>query len=158
MIRPSRVFTVVPTIPPALARLEELAYNLHWTWDPSAADLFRRLDPVRWEETNHNPVLTLRTTDQARLDEAARDAGYRRELAGAAAELQAYLESDGAEASERPRVAYFCAEFGLAECLPIYSGGLGVLAGDHLKSASDLGLSLTGVGLFYRNGYFQQRL
>ncbi|MBA2451047.1 MAG: alpha-glucan family phosphorylase, partial [Chloroflexi bacterium] len=157
MIRPSRMFTVVPTIPPALAQLEELAYNLHWTWDPSAADLFRRLDPVRWEGTNHNPVLTLRTTDQARLDEAARDAAYRRELAGAAAELQAYLESDGADANERPRVAYFCAEFGLAECLPIYSGGLGVLAGDHLKSASDLGLSLTGVGLFYRRGYFQQR-
>ncbi|MCC6174741.1 MAG: alpha-glucan family phosphorylase [Chloroflexi bacterium] len=158
MIRPSRVFTVVPQIPAPLAGLVDLAYNLRWTWDHQTAGLFRRLDPARWESTNHNPVLLLRTTDQARLDEAAQDPGYRRELAGAAAELAAYLDVDQAELNSRPRVGYFSAEFGLAECLPIYSGGLGVLAGDHLKSASDLNLNLTGVGLYYRNGYFQQRL
>ncbi len=158
MIRPSRVFTVVPTIPSALAPLVDLAYNLRWTWDAPTAELFRRLDPARWAATNHNPILLLRTVDQARLDEVSRDQGYRRELAGAAAELAAYLDGDGADAAERPRVAYFCAEFGLSECLPIYSGGLGVLAGDHLKSASDLGLNLTGVCLFYRRGYFLQRL
>ena len=158
MIKPSRVFTVVPSIPAPLAQLHELAYNLRWTWDHQTAGLFRRLDPARWEATNHNPVLTLRTTEQARLDEAARDLAYRRELAGAAAELAAYLDADPGDGAIRPRVAYFCAEFGLAECLPIYSGGLGVLAGDHLKAASDLGLSLVGVGLFYRGGYFQQRL
>jgi starch phosphorylase len=158
MIRPSRIFTVVPTIPPALSALEDLAYNLRWTWDHQTAGLFRRLDPARWEATNHNPVLLLRTTDQVRLNEAARDPGYRRELAGAEAELKAYLDADGADQSAKPKVAYFSAEFGLAECLPIYSGGLGVLSGDHLKSASDLNLNLTGVSLFYKHGYFLQRL
>jgi glycogen phosphorylase len=158
MIRPSRVFTVVPTIPPALATLEDLAYNLRWTWDHQTAGLFRRLDPARWEATNHNPVLLLRSTDQVRLNEAARDPAYRRELAGAAAELAAYLDADGADAATKPRIAYFSAEFGLAECLPIYSGGLGVLSGDHLKSASDLNLNLTAVSLFYKHGYFLQRL
>ncbi len=158
MIKPSRVFTVVPTIPPALRALGELAYNLRWTWDHQTADLFRRLDPARWAATNHNPALLLRTTDQAVLDEAARDPSYRRELAGAAAELAAYLDADGVTREDAPKVAYFSAEFGLASCLPIYAGGLGVLAGDHLKSASDLGLSLTAIGLYYRHGYFQQRL
>jgi starch phosphorylase len=158
MIRPTRIFTVVPNIPPALDALNDLAYNLRWTWDHQTAGLFRRLDPARWEATNHNPVLLLRSTDQVRLNEAARDPGYRRELAGAEAELKAYLDADGIEAGLRPRVAYFSAEFGLAECLPIYSGGLGVLSGDHLKSASDLNVGLTGVGLYYRSGYFQQRL
>ncbi|MCC7371642.1 MAG: alpha-glucan family phosphorylase [Chloroflexi bacterium] len=158
MIRPSRVFTVVPTIPPALAVLKDLAYNLRWTWDHQTADLFRRLDPARWEATNHNPVLLLRTTDQVRLNEAARDPAYRRELAGAAAELAAYMDGDGADVAAKPRVAYFSAEFGLSECLPIYSGGLGVLSGDHLKSASDLNLNLTAISLYYRHGYFVQRL
>src|SRR3954454_17552665 len=158
MIRPSRVFTVVPTIPPALSALEDLAYNLRWTWDHQTAGLFRRLDPARWEATNHNPVLLLRSTDQVRLNAAAREPGYRRERAGAAAELAAYLDADGADAAAKPKVAYFSAEFGLAECLPIYSGGLGVLSGDHLKSASDLNLSLTAVSLFYKFGYFLQRL
>ena len=158
MIRPTRVFTVVPTIPPALSTLVDLAYNLRWTWDHQTAGLFRRLDPARWEATNHNPVLLLRSTDQVRLDEAARDPGYRRELAGAAAELTAYLEAEGTDTTTKPRVAYFSAEFGLAECLPIYSGGLGVLSGDHLKSASDLNLNLTGISLFYKHGYFLQRL
>ena len=158
MIKPSHVFTVVPNIPRSLAVLNDLAYNLRWTWDYQTAGLFRRLDPARWEATNHNPVLLLRTTDQARLDEAARDPAYRRELAGAAAELTAYMDAEPPEGGVRPRIGYFSAEFGLAECLPIYSGGLGVLSGDHLKSASDLNLNLTGVGLFYRNGYFLQRL
>src|SRR5919206_202112 len=80
MIKPSRVFTVVPTIPPALSALNDLAYNLRWTWDHQTAGLFRRLDPARWEATNHNPVLLLRSTDQVRLNEAARDPGYRQEL------------------------------------------------------------------------------
>jgi starch phosphorylase len=158
MIKPSRVFTVVPTIPPALSALNELAHNLRWTWDHQTAGLFRRLDPARWEATNHNPVLLLRTTDQARLNEAARDPAYRRELAGADAELKAYLDADVPDGGVRPAIGYFSAEFGLAECLPIYSGGLGVLSGDHLKSASDLNINLTGVGLFYRNGYFLQRV
>src|ERR687893_62203 len=140
MIRPSRVFTVVPTVPPALSGLVDLAYNLRWTWDHQTAELFRRLDPARWEATNHNPVLLLRSTDQSRLDELARDQSFRRELAGAAAELAAYLDTDPAEQANRARVAYFSAEFGLAESLPIYSGGLGILSGDHLKAASDLNL------------------
>src|SRR3712207_2208624 len=124
MIRPTRVSTIVPPLPPPLAALTDLAYNLRWTWDPQTANLFRRLDPASWAATNRNPILLLRTTDQARLDEMARDAGYRRDLAGATAALAAYMDGDHAEgAIEAPRIGYFSAEFGLAECLPIYSGG-----------------------------------
>ncbi len=151
-------------LPPQLARLNDLAYNLHWAWKTETTELFRRLDPLRWEETNHNPVATLESLAEGRLQDLAADPLFLADLARAATDLDSYLaDSDtwfattGAKAGT-PQIAYFSMEFGLHESLPIYSGGLGVLAGDHLKSASDLGLPLVAVGLFYHEGYFRQTL
>ncbi|HEY8601720.1 MAG TPA: alpha-glucan family phosphorylase [Thermomicrobiales bacterium] len=151
-------------LPPQLTRLHDLAYNLHWAWSSETSDLFRRLDPQRWEETNHNPIMVLDGLDQERLQTLADDATYVADLARAAASLDSYLNDQDTwfattgVAAPKPRIAYFSMEFGLHESLPIYSGGLGVLAGDHLKSASDLGVPLVAVGLFYQEGYFRQTL
>jgi starch phosphorylase len=130
--------------------LAELTYNLRWGWDAPTRHLFGALAPKVWEAT-HNPIQVLRyvTASPSRL--IAREA----EIRAAATELLAYLGAP-ARLQDGPRVAYFCAEYALADCLPLYSGGLGVLAGDHLKAASDLGLPLAGVGLLYREGYFRQ--
>jgi starch phosphorylase len=131
-------------------RLEQLAYNLRWSWDPPTLALFQRLAPEPWART-HNPIAALKAaaTEPDRLAEHAESILERH------AELQQYLHRPpGLE--NMPRVAYFCAEFAISETLPIYSGGLGVLAGDHLKAASDLGLPMVGVGLLYRYGYFRQ--
>src|ERR1051326_2147292 len=130
--------------------LETLAYNLRWSWDPATRDLFERLAPEPWART-HNPIASLNSvaTEPARLAEHAESILERR------ADLDAYLNQP-ARVRDVPRIAYFCAEFAISETLPIYSGGLGVLAGDHLKSASDLGLPLVSVGLLYRYGYFRQ--
>jgi starch phosphorylase len=147
--------TVVPRVPASIAALEDLAHNLRWTWHPPTVELFQHVDPARWVGSNRNPVAMLRTTDQAQLDACAADDDFRAGLASVTAELAEYLS--GKPAGE-PSIAYFSAEFGLIESLPIYAGGLGVLAGDHLKSASDLSLPLVAVGLFYHHGYFQQRL
>jgi glycogen phosphorylase len=158
------MMTVSPlsSIPRPLARLRDLAYNLYWSWDPDTQSLFRRIDPSLWEDTRRNPVRMLQEADPARLDVLARDDAYLGALAARAESLARYLDRDtwyharfGANAR---RIAYFSAEFAIAECLPIYSGGLGVLAGDHLKSASDLGVPLVGIGLFYREGYFTQQI
>ena len=162
-------FQVVPSLPPRLERLRELAHNLRWTWDHDSVGLFHRLDRELWDTTNHNPVLLLGRIDQRRLDAAANDAGFLSHFDRVTESLDAYLASAGvraqtptgeapAGASQAPRVAYFSFEFGLTECLRLYSGGLGVLAGDHLKSASDLNLPLVGVGLLYQEGYFQQHI
>ena len=158
-----RTFNVVPALPEPLAPLREMAYNFWWTWDSGAFELFRRLEPDLWEEVNHNPVLLLARVSQERLDALAADASYVAELNRQRQRLEDYLRAPTWFETEHPdlkeaRMAYFCAEFGLNECLPIYSGGLGVLAGDHLKSASDMGLPLVGVGLLYREGYFRQYL
>lgn len=151
-------------LPSQLAALQTLAYNLHWTWNYDAVALFTRLDPAQWEATNHNPIRTIAAVGPERLQELAQDQGYCADLASALAKLNRYLDEPatwytqtGGRATQ-PKIAYFSMEFGLHECLPIYSGGLGVLAGDHLKSASDLGLPLTAVGLFYHQGYFNQVL
>ncbi len=153
-----------PALPARLARLKDLALNLRWAWHPDTVALFRRLDEDGWEGSYHNPVLTVQRLDRDRLKAAANDPDFLAHLDRVAADLDAYLAGDGAwfgEAHGREAaglVAYFSMEFGLTECLPTYSGGLGVLAGDHLKSASDLGVPLVGVGLFYRRGYFRQVL
>ena len=146
-----RGFTVVPALPEALKPLRELAYNLWWTWNPDAFQLFRRLDIDLWEEVYHNPVRLLGRVDQRRLEQAAGDAGYMAHLNSVLMSLHDYMTGHtwfGEHYSDLKgqSIAYFSAEFGLHECLPIYSGGLGMLAGDHLKSASDLGLPLVGVG------------
>ncbi|HNV69202.1 MAG TPA: alpha-glucan family phosphorylase, partial [Candidatus Ozemobacteraceae bacterium] len=157
-------FSVKPRLPQALAKIHDLAYNLWWTWNPEAIDLFRRLDPTEWEHTYHNPVKMLGTIAQEVLEERAQDESFLAHLHRVANDFQAYMSSKqtwyGKQygVPETPQIAYFSAEFGIAECLPLYSGGLGMLAGDHLKSASDLGLPLAGVGLLYRVGYFQQYL
>ena len=164
-MQPIRTFNVSPSLPPRLETLRKLAYNLHWDWNVETKDLFRRLDLDLWESSHHNPVLMLGTISQARLQEAAEDEGFLAQLDRAARQLDDYLQErawyhknrvQGSVVSEC--YAYFSAEFGLVDCLPIYSGGLGVLAGDHLKSASDLGLPLVGVGLLYQQGYFAQYL
>ncbi|HLJ53827.1 MAG TPA: alpha-glucan family phosphorylase [Chthonomonadaceae bacterium] len=159
-------FHVVPALPESLKPLRKLAYNIRWAWDFEAAELFQRLDRDLWEKTTRNPVRMLGSISQQRLQEAAQDESFLAHMERAASSLNSYLSSTNtwylrnhaAACDPGLRVAYFSMEFGLTECLPIYSGGLGVLAGDHLKSASDLGVPLVGVGLLYQQGYFRQRL
>ncbi|MFH1568736.1 MAG: alpha-glucan family phosphorylase, partial [Gemmatimonadota bacterium] len=157
-----RVFKhkVLPSLPPRLARLEELAQNLWWAWNHDALALFRRLDQDLWEETEHNPVRLLGEVSQERLEGAAREEGFLAQMDYVLDRFDRYMnrENPAGGAAAAPCVAYFAAEFGLTESLPIYSGGLAMLAGDHLKAASDLGLCIAGIGLLYRRGYFQQYL
>ncbi|NOZ19541.1 MAG: glycosyltransferase family 1 protein [Planctomycetes bacterium] len=158
-----RTFSVVPALPDSLLGLRDLANNLWWCWNADAFELFRRLDPEIWEEVNHNPVKLLDKADQGRIDKLAGDSGYVAAVERVKGYLEEYKEGETWFAKTYPdlngtRIAYFSAEFGITECLAIYSGGLGVLAGDHLKSASDLGLPIVGVGLLYRQGYFRQYL
>ncbi|MBL8811985.1 MAG: alpha-glucan family phosphorylase [Planctomycetaceae bacterium] len=145
-------------------KLTRLASNLWWSWDPDATEVFRLIDPEKWEEVHHNPVRLLAGFSPDRLEERAREAVLHTRIHWAYRRFLDYLErkqtwgSTHAAILGQAPVAYFSAEFGLHESLPIYSGGLGVLAGDHLKSASDLGLPLIGVGLFYHEGYFTQAI
>ncbi len=162
-MQPIRTFNVSPSLPSRLEPLRQLAYNLHWDWNVESKDLFRRLDTDLWESSRHNPVLMLGTISQARLLEVVEDEGFLAQMDRAARQLEDYLQERTwyqKQRSQKPKecYAYFSAEFGLVDCLPVYSGGLGVLAGDHLKSASDLGLPLVGVGLLYQQGYFAQYL
>ncbi|MDN5361393.1 MAG: glycogen phosphorylase [Moorella sp. (in: firmicutes)] len=156
-------FIVQPSLPEKLKPLLELAYNLYWPRYLETAALFRDLDPGEWERTDHNPVLLLMSLPAARLQEVAGDPGYIARLERVWQQHQTAI-APPVNWSRRhgpdgdPVIAYFSAEFGLSEALPIYAGGLGFLAGDHLKSASDLGLPMVGVGLLYRQGYFHQRL
>src|SRR5580765_6698095 len=146
------------------SQLTELSGNLWWAWNPHIIKLFRDLDAEGFRAANHNPVSVLSGFSPERFDDLARDAALRARVDSAFRELRDYLSAARTWGSVhagplrvRP-VAYFSAEFGIHESLPIYSGGLGVLAGDHLKSASDLGLPLVGVSLMYREGYFRQYL
>jgi glycogen phosphorylase len=162
-MQPIRTFNVSPSLPQRLEPLRKLAYNLHFDWNVETKDLFRRLDPDLWESSHHNPVLMLGTISQGRLLEVVEDEGFLAQMDRAARQLEDYLQERTWYQKQRPQqtqecYAYFSAEFGLVDCLPVYSGGLGVLAGDHLKSASDLGLPLVGVGLLYQQGYFAQYL
>src|SRR2546427_3362145 len=151
-------------VAPTLERLWSLARNLWWSWDNDSTSLFHDLDPTRFKELNHNPVLMLGEIPLDGVERRAQQFMLHGRINYAYRRQREYLEADrtwGAKhaAVLRPRpVAYFSAEFGLHESIPIYSGGLGVLAGDHIKSASDLGIPLIGVGLFYDQGYFRQRL
>ena len=156
-------FVVVPKLPSNLERLREIAHNLYWCWDPEAVELFFRMDRDLWTETNQSPVLLLGQIAQNRLDELAADESFLAHLERVYTRLQDYMRISN-WASKNPNapkdfsVAYVSAEFGVHECLSIYSGGLGVLAGDFLKSASDLAMPLVGVGLLYREGYHRQYL
>ena len=155
-------FTVRPHLPAALADLNTLAMNLRWSWDRRTRDLFAWIDPARWDEVIHDPVRLLTATSRERLEELAEDHSFLAALSVAKADLDDYLNqprwfqqhSRGAIG----HIGYFSPEYGISEALPQYSGGLGVLAGDHLKAASDLGVPIVGIGLFYRHGYFRQAL
>jgi glycogen phosphorylase len=160
----SEARTMGQFVAPAHQRLLALAQNLWWSWDPETTSLFRELDPVLWRALDNNPVALLQQIPIDKLEERASQLALHSRINYAYRRLQEYLNSTrtwGARHAgvlwARP-VAYFSAEFGLHESLPIYSGGLGILAGDHIKSASDLGLPLVGVGLYYDQGYFRQRL
>jgi starch phosphorylase len=152
---------VSPSIPSPLQRLDDLAKNFWFSWNPALGSLFRKLDPVLWRKVEGSPRLFLRSVDQGILDNAAADAKFIAEYHGILAAFDDYLgrklvPGDGLEPSDL--IAYFCAEYGWHESFPIYSGGLGVLAGDHCKTASDLNLPFVAVGLLYRHGYFHQTI
>ena len=162
-----RRFTVRAHLPERLAALERLSINLRWSWDTPTQDLFATIDSELWEQFGQDPVALLGGVSPKRLDELAGDEAFLARLDHLAAELDTYLtrpmwyqeqQDDVAGRRCRRGIAYFSMEFGVAEVLPNYSGGLGILAGDHLKSASDLGLPLIAVGLYYRSGYFRQSL
>jgi glycogen phosphorylase len=160
-MKPLHRFTVLPTVPEPLAPLSVLARNLRWTWHRPVQDLFAAMDPAGWEASGNNPLRMLNEADAAVLERAAADPAFLAAQAAAADDLARYLDEPRwyQSLSGAPsRIAYFSPEFGVSEVLPQYSGGLGVLAGDHLKAASDLGVPLVGVGLFYRSGYFRQTL
>lgn len=162
-MEPILTYNVVPRLPTELEPLREMVYNLWWTWEPEARRLFRFLDIPLWDATNHNPLRMLQTCRQARLLEVASDEHFLKDLASVHARFNAYMSREdtygktrGAHA--RSPVAYFSAEYGFHESFPIYSGGLGILSGDHCKSASDLDLNFVAVGLLYRDGYFKQEI
>ncbi|MDI7277896.1 MAG: alpha-glucan family phosphorylase, partial [Anaerolineae bacterium] len=164
MVRPIGTFVVVPFLPRNLTLLRDLAYNLFWSWDYEVIELFRRVSEDGWAASGHNPVRMLGMVSQERLNELAADEAFLAHLDRIWARFERYITWPHTWYRKllpevpRPLIAYFSMEFGLSEALPIYSGGLGVLAGDHLKSASDLGVDVVGVGLLYQQGYFRQYL
>ena len=164
-VKALRRFTVRAHLPDRLTALERLSINLRWSWDKPTQDLFEAVDPELWKHVGCDPVALLGQVAPKRLDELAEDGSFLRRLDELAADLDNYLtrplwyQQQVEEGAQLPNgIAYFSMEFGVAEVLPNYSGGLGILAGDHLKSASDLGLPLIAVGLYYRSGYFRQSL
>lgn len=161
--RPIRTFTVLPHLPGRLQALQKLAYNLAWCWNHEAVALFRRIDEDQFEAVENSPVKLLGSLDQNRVEQLLHDEGFLTHMDRVEAALDHYMAAptwfQETYGPDSPcRIAYFSAEFGIHESVPVYSGGLGVLAGDHLKAASDLGLPLMGVGLMYREGYFRQYL
>jgi starch phosphorylase len=159
-----RTFTVKPSLPEPLQDLQVIAHNLYWSWHYEISEIFRRIDYDLWKQCAHNPVKMLGMVSQARLEDLAHNEGFIYQLQQARETLDQTLNSPSwfnkiySREGHPSLIAYFSAEFGIHESLPIYSGGLGMLAGDHLKSASDLGIPLVGVGLLYQKGYFRQYL
>jgi len=161
-VRAIRRFTVRTVLPEPIEALDSIVTNLRWSWHPETQDLFARIDPALWDEVGHDPVRLLGEVPSQRWAELVADPDFVAHVRWIADGLTHYLTGDrwyqslGADAPTS--IAYFSPEFGITEVLPQYSGGLGILAGDHLKSASDLGVPIIGVGLFYRAGYFRQSL
>jgi glycogen phosphorylase/synthase len=159
-----RNFTAVANLPPKISRLRELAHNLWWAWNPRARELFSSIDPKVWDRMGNNPVRMLETVSPERLHEASENASYLSLYGQILRQFDDYMGDRAPSPQIGPLtglkwsqpIAYFSTEYGLHECLPIYSGGLGTLSGDHLKTASDLNLPLFGVGLLYKNGFFKQ--
>ncbi|MDP4091792.1 MAG: alpha-glucan family phosphorylase [Bacillota bacterium] len=156
--------TVTSVLPEKLARLRDIAYNLWWSWNSEAIDLYREIDLVLWEKLGKNPVRFLHELSQKKLEEKLNDSGFMKRYDEVVKKFDSYLANTDTwfnrtyPDNKNCMVAYFSAEYGLHEVLPIYSGGLGVLSGDHCKSASDLGIPFTAIGLFYKQGYFNQRI
>ncbi len=161
---PIQTFNVVPRLPPALEPLRELARNLWWTWEPRARALFREIDPELWNGNNHSPLRSLQLCKQARFEELAQNENFLRAMKAVMEKFHSYMAAkDTWWGTKQTKglsgpVAYFSAEFGFHESFPNYSGGLGILSGDHCKSASDLGLPFVAVSLLYRHGYFKQQI
>ncbi|MFA7467180.1 MAG: alpha-glucan family phosphorylase [Desulfotomaculaceae bacterium] len=158
-----RTVSVNPLLPERIHRLRELSRNLWFSWNQQARELFKDIDPRLWEQVGHNPVKLLLQVRREDLDRASLDGTYLSKYDAVMSEFDKYMSEEKWLQRLHPQykkhvIAYFSAEFGLHESCPVYSGGLGVLAGDHAKSASDLGLPLVGVGLMYRHGYFNQRI
>ena len=161
-VKAIRRFTVRTVLPQNLAALEQLAINLRWSWHPQTRDLFASIDPDLWESGGHDPVRLLGEVSAERLSQLSADGDFVDWVNRSRDDLAEYLTSnrwyqslgDDAPAG----IAYFSPEYGITSALPQYSGGLGILAGDHLKTASDLGVPIIGIGLFYRSGYFRQTL
>ena len=155
---------VQPVIPPRLARLNELANDLLYSWDRQVRSLFYRLDHLLWDACRHNPRVFLRRVSQQRLEEAADDRIFMEDYNRVLSSYDTYHQTPARSSTahlldpQKDLVAYFCAEFGFHESFQIYSGGLGILAGDHCKAASDLGIPFVAVGLLYRQGYFTQTI
>ena len=151
--------TVKPKIPPALSSLEEMAHNLWLSWNFEAITLFMRLDYDVWLQSNQNPAMMLGMVPQERYDELAQDDSYIAALKMVEEKFERYKNGDTwYKGDHEGMVAYFSMEYGLDVSLPTYSGGLGILSGDHMKASSDMGLPLVGMGLLYRQGYFKQYL
>ncbi len=164
-MEPILTYQVIPKLPAALEPLREMVFNLWWTWEPSARRLFRFLDIPLWDATNHNPLRMLQMCRQARLTEVASDEHFLKDLAEVYGRFRAYMNRGDTYGKARRETsplqypaAYFSAEYGFHESFPNYSGGLGILSGDHCKSASDLDLNFVAVGLLYRDGYFKQQI
>jgi len=162
LVKAIRKFTVRAVLPDALVALDELAANLRWSWHEPTRQLFEHIAPELWRALGTDPVALLGAVDPGRLEDLANDHDYVARVKSIRSDLSDYLEQprwyQGLKGEKPAAIAYFSPEFGIAAALPQYSGGLGILAGDHLKSASDLGVPLIGVGLFYRAGYFSQAI
>lgn len=159
-----RTAAVMANLPPRIRALADLVYNLWWSWNPDATDLLRKLDEKLWDEVEHNPIKVLRRLAPERVQALAADPDFLAHYDRVLASFSAYMRAEGTwfeatypYASDRS-IAYFSAEFGIHESLPIYSGGLGILSGDHVKEASDMGVPLTGIGFLYPQGYFRQEI
>lgn len=156
-----RCFTMSTALPHGISKLNDVVYNLWWTWDDEAIELFRSINPDLWEYFNHNPVLMLKNIPAPEIRELAESNEFKEKLDKVHARLMDYMGEISVNSLidlERPSIAYMSMEFGLHESIRSYSGGLGILAGDHLKAASDLDVNLIGIGLFYKNGYFIQEI
>ena len=145
---------VLPDLPAELKELREIALNLWWTWNPRGKILFKLLNTYRWKESGHNPIVMLKSLSKEEFRHAIENSFFMREYHYVSAQFGHYMAGQSVMAEELPTVAYFCAEFGLHRSLPIYSGGLGFLAGDVLKESSDMGLNMVGIGFMYPQDMF----
>ena len=156
--------TVTPQLPKRIEKLLEVSNNLWWSWNTEFLGLFKKIDKDLWETSEKNPVKFLKQVSQEKLEEATKNSELLREYDKIVKEIEDYVNSKNTWFSnqypenKKYLIAYFSAEYGLDQTIPIYSGGLGILSGDHLKSASDLGIPLVAVGLLYKNGYFHQKI